>query len=217
MTTENIFPAKLIYQPVTGFVEQVAAKSAAPGGGSCAALSGAIGTALLVMVTNFTIDKKDMATRAPRFLELRATLDPLRLKLLRLVDDDTTAFTRYRIALKLPERDDSEKAAKAIEIESATLETITVPLNTMQTCVDVLRFAPEIVRDGNPNTISDAASGAEMLVAGIRAASYNVLINLSGTPVADREHYRRTVDEALAAGDALLSDVRKIIAENFGG
>jgi formiminotetrahydrofolate cyclodeaminase len=214
---ESSYPAQLIYQPVIGFVEQVAAKSAAPGGGSCAALSGATGCALLVMVARFTIAKKDLAAVAPRFTELQDQLDALRLKLLHGVDEDTAAFNRFRVALKLPERDDAERTARATELALATTETIRVPQDTMYSCLAALRVAPEIVRDGNRNTISDAATGAEMLMAGLRGAAYNVLINLPGIPVSERAHYFALVSSARLEAEQLLAEIRQVISGVFGG
>ncbi|MBU1985500.1 cyclodeaminase/cyclohydrolase family protein [bacterium] len=113
MTNEKKdFPAKLVYQPVLGFVEQVASKAPAPGGGSVAALSGSLGAALLGMVINLTIGKKNYADVTPRFTELRGQIEELRSKLTERIDDDTAAFNRMRAAAKLPERDDVERKEK---------------------------------------------------------------------------------------------------------
>lgn len=214
--SETPFPAQLISQPVIGFAEQVAAKSAAPGGGSCAALSGAVGAALLVMVANFTVDKKEYAAVSQRFADLRAKLDLLRTDLLRKVDEDTAAFNRYRVANKLPERDETERGVKAAELRAATQATIDVPLRTMNLCLTALRFAPEIVRDGNTNTASDAATGADMLLSGLRGAAYNVLINLPGIPDSERSTFVAGVQAARQEAAELIAEVHRLIGAKLG-
>jgi formiminotetrahydrofolate cyclodeaminase len=209
--TDKDFPARLVYQPVMGFVEQVASKSPAPGGGSVAALAGSLGTALLVMDINLTVGKKNYAEVSAHFTDLRGKLEALRAQLTDRVDDDTAAFNRYRAANKLPERDDVEKAAKAKELAAATLEAVQVPESTMTLCLAALEFAPEIAEKGNVNTVSDAGTGAEMLLAGLEGASANVLINLPGLTAEQAPAYRAKVEEARRKGRALLEQVRKIV------
>ncbi len=217
MSTSSDSPAKLVYQPVIGFVEQIAAKSAAPGGGSAAALSGAVGSALLTMVINFTIDKKDYAAVAARFAELRTQTELLRTQLTANIDADTDAFNRYRLANKLPERDDAERAHKSKELAEATAETINVPHATMTLCLKGLEVAPEIAKNGNVNTVSDAGTGAEMLLAGLEGAALNVLINLAGMPEEQSGEWRRRVADARKQGRQLLEDTRAVLREKLNG
>jgi glutamate formiminotransferase/formiminotetrahydrofolate cyclodeaminase len=205
------FPARLVYQPVMGFIEQVASKSPAPGGGSVAALAGALGSGLLVMVTNLTIGKKNYADVSDRFTELRSELEGYRALLTERIDDDTAAFNRFRAANKLPERDATEKAAKEAELLAATMEAVQVPESTMGLCLAALKIAPEIAQHGNVNTVSDANTGAEMLLAGLEGAAANVLINLSGMPEADRPAYRTKVENARGEARRILDEVRRIV------
>ena len=210
-------PSKLVYQPVLGFLEQVAAKSAAPGGGSAAALSGALGSALLTMVINFTIDKKGYASVAQQFTELRTKTEDWRAHLTGNIDADTDAFNRFRLAHKLPERDEDERAKKTKEMAEATHETIRIPDSTMNLCLMALEIAPEVARHGNVNTVSDAGTGAEMLLAGLEGAALNVLINLPGLAEKERDVWRRKVDEARRSGRARLNQVRDILREKLNG
>jgi formiminotetrahydrofolate cyclodeaminase len=214
-TPSKDFPARLVYQPVLGFIEQVASKSPAPGGGSVAALSGSLGSALLVMVTNLTIGKKNYVDVAERFAELRSQLEGCRAQLTERIDDDTAAFNRYRAANKMPDRDDAEKAAKEKELAAATLESIMVPESTMNLCLAALKLAPEVAKNGNVNTVSDAGTGAEMLLAGLEGAAANVLINLPGMPEGDRPAYRKKVDDCRKEARAVLESVRKILGEKL--
>ena len=210
-------PAKLVYQPVLGFLEQIAAKSAAPGGGSAAALSGALGSALLTMVINFTIDKKDYASVAPRFAELRAQTEDIRSRLTNNIDEDTDAFNRFRLAHKLPERDESERALKTKELAQATQDTIQVPHSTMTLCLAALDIAPEVARSGNINTVSDAGTGAELLHAGLEGAALNILINLPGLTENEKLEWRRKVEAVRSRGRACLIEVRDILKEKLHG
>jgi formiminotetrahydrofolate cyclodeaminase len=216
-STPKDFPAKLVYQPVLGFVEQVASKAPAPGGGSVAALAGTMGAALLVMVSNLTIGKKNYAEVSARFTEMRTPLEELRSKLGERIDDDTSAFNRFRSANKLPERDDEERAAKQKELAAATLEAVRVPESTMSLCLEALAYAPEVAAKGNVNCVSDAGTGAEMLLAGLEGAAANVLINLPGLPAEQAPDYRRKVEIARERGRAILNDVRRIVGEKLGG
>ncbi|MBK6766031.1 MAG: cyclodeaminase/cyclohydrolase family protein [bacterium] len=109
-------PAKLVYQPVAGFVEQIAAKSPAPGGGSAAALSGAIGAGLLVMVCEFTIGKKGFEAANEELTEVKVRIDALRHQLTTQVDLDTWAFSRFRVANRLPENTRRKGAQRARDI-----------------------------------------------------------------------------------------------------
>lgn len=210
-------PTKLIYQPVLGFLEQIAAKSPAPGGGSAAALSGALGSALLTMVINFTIDKKDYASVAQHFAELRVKTEEIRSELTKKIDEDTDAFNRFRIANKLPERDDVEREQKSKQLLQATHDTIRVPHSTMTLCLAGLDVAPDIARNGNVHTISDAGTGAELLSAGLKGAALNVLINLSGIADNEKSDWTRDVETARERGRARLNEVRKILEEKLHG
>jgi methenyltetrahydrofolate cyclohydrolase len=216
-STTKEFPARLVYQPVLGFIEQVASKAPAPGGGSVAALSGALGSALLVMVTNLTIGKKNYVGVAERFTELRGTLENLRAELTARIDDDTNAFNRLRAAGKLPERDDIEKSAKEKEMAAASDEAVRIPQSTMQLCLAALEFAPEVAENGNVNCVSDAGTGAEMLLAGLEGAALNVLINLSGATSPKAGALRKEVADTRNQGRAILDKTRAIVEGKLRG
>ncbi len=210
-------PSRLVYQPVIGFIEQIAAKSAAPGGGSAAALSGSIGAGLLTMVINFTIDKSEYASVASSLRGIRESLEVCRRDLTAAIDEDTDAFNALRVASKLPVIDDLDRARKARELRVATERTIAVPRQTIILCLTALEFAPTIARDGNVNTVSDAGTGAEMLLAGVEGAAYNVLINLPGIDESERLDFRRLVADARLRARDILEVTRKIVSEKIAG
>ncbi len=212
------FPAKLIYQPTQTFIEQVASSAPAPGGGSAAALSGAIGAALLSMVCSLTIGKKGYADVEQELQEVRTRTEAARAKLTRLIDDDAAAFNRLRVARKLPARDDAEKKAKEAEITAASQETIEVPLATMQTCMDGLREAVVIAQKGNDNCVSDAGVGACQLFTGLEGGAYNVLINLIGADEnAKAKELREKVRAARQEGRTLFERTIAIVIEKLDG
>lgn len=210
-------PAKLIYQPVAGFIEQIAAKSPAPGGGSAAALSGAIGAGLLVMVCEFTIGKKGYEAVNSELTEVKNRVDALRHQLTAQVDLDTWAFSRFRVANRLPEVTEADREHKAREVAESTKQTIEVPRQTMQQCAAALGDALAIVSKGNPNTVSDAATGAEMLLAGLEGAANNVLINLLGRSDAEALSLRDEVNEVRAKSRKLLDGVRTQVDTKLRG
>jgi formiminotetrahydrofolate cyclodeaminase len=211
------YPARLVYQPLLGFVELVASKAPAPGGGSVAALAGALGSALLVMVINLTVGKKNYAEVSARFTALRDSLENVRAQLTSCIDDDTNAFNRLRMAGKLPERDEAEKLAKEKEQAAASEEAVRVPESTMKLCLAALEHAPEIAEKGNVNCVSDVGTGAEMLLAGLEGAAANVLINLSGMSSDAAESFRKEVEAARRSGRAWLEKTRQIVGAKLGG
>ncbi len=210
-------PAKLVYQPVAGFVEQIAAKSPAPGGGSAAALSGAIGAALLVMVCEFTIGKKGFESVSEELTTAKNMLDERRHKLLAQVDEDTWAFSRFRVANKLPESTPEEKAKKLKEVAESSALTIEVPRQTMLQCASALSYLHTIVTNGNPNTVSDAATGAEMLLAGLEGAANNVLINLLGRADDEASVLRIEVSRVRSEARMKLNAAREIVDHKLRG
>jgi formiminotetrahydrofolate cyclodeaminase len=208
--TDN-FPAKLIYQPVAGFAEQIASKAPAPGGGSAAALSGMMGAALLSMVAILTSSKKKYADRAETFTKLREKTEDLRAKLAVQIDEDTFAFKKFQVANRLPDTDAELAKKKELAVAEASLETIQVPEQTMKLCLEALEYAPQIALEGNENTISDVATGAEMLLAGLEGAANNVLINILGRVDDEAKQFHKGVVDARRKGRAILDEMRKIV------
>lgn len=212
------FPAKLVYQPALSFIEQVASKAPAPGGGSVAALSGAVGAALLSMVCALTIGKKNYADVEQELQEVRARTEAARAKLTGLIDEDSAAFNRLRVARKLPARDDAEEKARDEELLAALQATIDVPLSTMQTCLGTLREAPTVAQKGNVNCVSDAGVGAGQLYVGLEGGAYNVLINLEGLEdAAKAQALRERVRAAREEGRRLFEHASQIVSEKLNG
>src|SRR5258708_6075156 len=160
------------------FLEDVAAATAAPGGGSAAAYAGALGAALTEMVAGLTIGRKrDQAVEADMQAgRLRAR--ELRTELTRAVEGDAAAFEAVLGALKMPKETEDEQRTRTTAIRVSRLNAAHVPLLTVRSAVQVMELAARCARDGNLNAISDAMSGATMAFAAMSAAGYNVRINL---------------------------------------
>lgn len=171
---------KLAGLTIEQFTAELASGSPAPGGGSVAALCGALGAALASMVANLTAGREKYRGSEETMQRVLTRGDALRADFLALIDEDTAAFDAYMAARKLPRETDAEKTARAHAIESATQTATTVPLRTLEACVPLAELAREAAAFGNPNALSDAGVAALLATATAKSASYNVRINLPG-------------------------------------
>jgi formiminotetrahydrofolate cyclodeaminase len=168
----------IIEQPVTQFLDELASSAATPGGGSGAAIMGALGAALVSMVCNLTIGKKNYAEVEP---EMRAVLhdaEALRQRLADMVADDIAAFNGLMAAYGLPKQTDDEKAARGAAIQHALRAATEAPLACARACAEVIKLSMRAAEVGNRNVISDAGVGALAAQAALRSAALNVDINV---------------------------------------
>lgn len=152
---------------------------AVPGGGSAAALAGAVGASLLLMVAGMPKTKSGAPEETADLAEAAARLHPLRDSLLELVDRDSEAYRQVMEAFRLAKGSDEEKTARQQAIERATRAATEAPLNTMRACQQALRGGVVVARNGNRRTTSDVGVGVELLLAALRGARLNVEINLA--------------------------------------
>jgi formiminotetrahydrofolate cyclodeaminase len=169
----------LIDKTVTGFLDEVASHSAAPGGGSVAALAGALGAALTAMVCRLTIGKKKYADVESEMQEVLGKVEELRGQFTALIEKDTEAFQAVMTAFSLPQETDEQKEARSAAIQEATKTAALVPLQVMQLCERTLPLTQVVATKGNVNSLSDAGVAASMLYAACVGAAMNVQINLS--------------------------------------
>lgn len=149
-----------------------------PGGGSAAALSGALGAALAAMVCAMPRSRGGTPEERAR---LDAALEKARAagtRLRALVDEDTTAFDAVMAAFRMPKGTDDEKAARKRAIASASARATEVPLWTAESCLEVMEAAAEAAACGNPNAASDSRTAAATALAGLLGALENVRINV---------------------------------------
>jgi formiminotetrahydrofolate cyclodeaminase len=197
---------KLTDKPVTNFLDELASSAPAPGGGSVAALSGALGAALVSMVCNLTLGKKAYADVQDDIADLLTESEALRARLTGLLEDDVKAYTGYSKAAKMPRATDEEKAERAIAMQAALKVATDVPLSIAEAASEVMDLCQPAADKGNKWAVSDAGVAVLMAEAALRSAALNVLINL-GT-LKDQEFVveRRARLDALLEGKGPMRD-----------
>jgi len=163
----------------SNFLDDLAAGTPAPGGGSAAAHAGAMGAALVAMVARLTIGKKNYQAVQAQMNEILKQAERLRAELTEAVLADSAAFEAVMAAFKLPKNTEKEESDRNTAIEEATKGAAQVPLKVSQKAVSVMELAERAVALGNLNAISDAASAAAMARASLTAAGYNVRVNVA--------------------------------------
>jgi glutamate formiminotransferase/formiminotetrahydrofolate cyclodeaminase len=206
---ENRLAEKIASEPPgEAFVASVASPEPVPGGGSVAAHAGALAAALGEMMSRLTEGRKKYEAVQDEVKGLHAALHVSRTRLLALVREDAEAYRAVVAATKLPRESDEQKAARLEAIETATRLATQTPLWTAREASAVLEALANLVRIGNVNARSDAATGAQMAFAALKGAQYNVLINVPGlkdTGFADA--CRREVQALVGKSDGLLREV----------
>lgn len=166
-------------KPMVDWIEELAAPTPTPGGGSASALSGALGASLLSMVCGLTAGKKGYEAVTAEMNERKAALDPMRGRFHAFIDKDAAAFDQVMAAFKLAKDTDEAKAKRTAAIQDATKGAAEVPLEVMALAVEALRHALAVAEKGNKNSITDVGVGAMHLQTALQGASLNVRINLS--------------------------------------
>jgi glutamate formiminotransferase/formiminotetrahydrofolate cyclodeaminase len=168
----------LVKLNVRKFCNETLSDSPAPGGGSVAALMGALGASLGGMVANLSAAKRGWEDQIEYFSDWAIKAQQLKDELLSLVDEDTAAFNKVMEAFALPRESAEEKAARSAAIEQATKHAAEVPLKVMETAAKSYELLSQMAEKGNPASISDVGVGALATRACIEGAAMNVQINL---------------------------------------
>jgi glutamate formiminotransferase / formiminotetrahydrofolate cyclodeaminase len=161
------------------FCNETLSDSPAPGGGSVAALMGALGASLGGMVANLSAGKRGWDDKLEYFSNWAVKAQQLKDELLALVDEDTAAFNKVMDAFALPKESAEEKAARAAAIARATKYAAEIPLKVMETASKSYELLAEMAERGNPASVSDVGVGALATRACIEGAALNVRINLA--------------------------------------
>jgi glutamate formiminotransferase/formiminotetrahydrofolate cyclodeaminase len=172
------FDQGLMAMSATAFTEEVSRDTPAPGGGSIAAFSGALGAALASMVANLTQGKA--ATRLVERELLGIAKDAQKVKdaLILAVDEDTNAFNGYMEALHMPKGTEAEKKSRSAAMQAGLKEAIAVPLSTARLSLEAMKLSDRVAEAGNPNSLTDALVGCSAAFTGVRGGLWNVMINL---------------------------------------
>ena len=169
-----------------GFLEELASKAAAPGGGGASALVGAAGVALGSMVGSLTVGKKKYAAVEADIAALNVRAEALRKRLEALVQADAEAFLPVAAAYKLPKETPEQQAHKAAVLEKALDRACAVPLDIMDACCEGIRLAADYAEKGSVLAVSDAGCAALFCKAALQASALNVAINTK--LMTDRAH-----------------------------
>jgi len=181
---------------VRGFIEEVASRSSAPGGGSVSAALAAMGAGLGAMVGKLTYGVRKFEAQEA---QMRKSIPPLHqtvARLIPMIDADTTAFKDYMEALRLPRGTAAERAQRTERMQAGLKKAVEVPLTTMQLGDGAWNALCDVARYGNPASRSDVEVAAKALEAGIWGAHKNVMINLA--EIADEAFRSRITREAAA-------------------
>jgi len=168
---------KLVDMTLTGFTDETASESPAPGGGSVSAYMGAMGVALGTMVANLSSHKRGWDDRWEEYSNWAEKGMKYQSELVRLVDEDTEAFNKIMDAFGLPKKTDEEKAMRKQAIQDATKNAIMIPFRVMEVAYEAMEVVKAMAETGNPNSVSDAGVGALALRSCVKGAFLNVKIN----------------------------------------
>jgi len=168
----------LVDMKVTDFVDEVSRESPAPGGGSIAALSGALGASLSSMVSNLTANRRGSEELDEILNKAADVCQEIKNMLVKAIDEDTYAFNAYMNARRLPNKTTEEKKVREEAMQSGLKQAVMVPLNTAQQSYLAIEIAEVVAKNGNPNSITDVGVGAQSAFTGVIGGIFNVLINL---------------------------------------
>src|SRR4051794_23852437 len=177
---ESAAKKSLVRMDLREFCNETLSDSPAPGGGSVAALMGALGVSLGGMVANLSAGKRGWEDKLQYFSDWAVKAQQLKDELLFLVDEDTAAFNKVMAAFGLPKDSAEEKAGRSATIQSANKYAAEIPLRVMETASRAYPLLSEMAEKGNPASISDVGVGVLAIRSCIEGAAMNVRINLGG-------------------------------------
>ncbi len=160
------------------FIEDVAAGTPAPGGGSASAHTGALSAALVAMVGRLTVGKKKYASVEQDMWKMVEEAEELKTAFIQAVDDDAAGFEEVLTASRLPKATPEEQEKRNAAIQQASIHASHTPLHVCELCTRLIQLAGTAVEKGNVNTISDGGSAAALCRAAFTGAGMNVRINL---------------------------------------
>ena len=201
---------------VVAFADELSTDSPAPGGGSAAALSGALSAALSSMIAAVTFGTAGLDSTRPAMEATGSKAQALKDWFLEAVDRDTDAFNGYMAAMRLPKSSPADVAARDAAMAAANLEATLVPLEMIERAGDTLELALVTAKDGNPRTVSDAGVAGATAVAAAEGASLNVRINLEDLDDDTGEIVKRH-DLALERARRLGGEVSEVVEAALAG
>ena len=165
-------------KPLQNYLDELASSEPTPGGGSAAALSGALGAGLASMVARLTLGKDAYAAVQPEIEAISQQTERLRVRFQQLMQEDIEAYGRLSATFKLPRTTPEEKAARTEAIQKQLAEAALVPLEVAECAAELLQYCQRIAEIGNANVLSDVATGAALASSAATGASWMVRTNL---------------------------------------
>ena len=196
-------------QPVQLFLDQLASKAPTPGGGSAAAIMGAMGAALVSMVCNLTLGKKNYALVEGDIQTVLEKSESLRVQLTDMVRADMEAFDQVMQAYGMPKNTEQDHCARGEAIQAALKAATDVPLACAKASAEVIGLSRVVAEKGNKNVASDAGVAVLAGYAALKSAALNVYVNLSA--IKDESF----TQQRLAQINALLADNEISTAEIY--
>lgn len=201
-------------QPLQSYLDDLASLQPTPGGGSAAALSGAMGAALASMVAQLTLGKANYADVQQEIEELLQSTEKLRVRFQQLLQEDINAYRRLSECFKMPRNTDEERTARSNAIQEQLAEAALVPLEVAECAVELVRYCRRIAEIGNINVLSDIAVGSMLASSAGASAAWLVRVNLRS--LNDLELVSAMSDRLTAALDSIAetnTQVTSIVGE----
>ncbi len=204
--------------PARTLIERLATSDPIPGGGSAAALAGAMGAALVHMVVSLTSGRPAAEVHEAALLEIGNAATTAQSDLLRLTELDAIAYAAVVSARRLPRETELERQSRDVQMASAIREATMAPLETARRAADVLTLTERLAPMGNRNAISDVGVGALLAAAAMRGAALNVRINLPYLAADDplRAEAAAGLDAIFANLDERERSIRQAVEERLG-
>jgi len=212
MTAERDDIINLHELSLIDFNKELGSSSPAPGGGSTAALAGALSCSLLSMVSKITLKNSKTSAVNIKLKELIDRIDYNQKMFIRLMNEDTAAFNEIMNTFKLPKSTDDEQLQRSQAIQEATKHAAEVPLKTTRLALDTLKLVEDLTELGSENTISDTGVAGLMAYSALRGAIWNVKINLSS--IKDSGYVQETnleIEKIMESVNKLWPEIQKIV------
>lgn len=210
------FAGKGETETVRDFVAEVASASPAPGGGAAAAHAASLGAALGEMIAHLTAGREKYKDVEAEVRDVLALLKPLRERLNQSVTEDSVSFERVMKARRLPQTTEEERRERDGHLEEALKGAATVPLEVAGVAVQVLELLETLAEIGNTNALSDAATGAQLSLAAVASARYNVLVNTA--EIEDEEfalEHRSRADDLLERAREIAARIETLLLDSI--